>query len=63
MCIRDRGIAAISIGAAGVTLAEPYLYATTGDLEVVAVANPTIPEGIGFYNLSLIHISEPTRPY
>ena len=30
---------------------------------IEALANPEGPGGPTFYNLSLIHISEPTRPY
>ena len=44
----------IGILTSGIRLATPYLFASIGEM---------FGQRSGVYNLSLIHISEPTRPY
>ena len=52
MCIRDRGPAELAVPDLGTMAALLDVTDPTGD-----------DTGPGTYTLSLIHISEPTRPY
>ena len=60
MCIRDSGKPLVLT----LILAESLLLSATGafvGLGLFRIAFPVLKEGL--LNLSLIHISEPTRPY